>query len=309
MSAAKTFISGLTIAAVLDSRGPVPALVTATDDESVEAILARLDQHKILAVPVRRKETGEFRSFLSITDLCTFIAFRSYDPAHPDSTAHFVKETNLKEPLTSVIGLTEEDQSLWTFKPDEPLGKAIEFFSKGVHRALVELGAGEYTVLTQTDVVKFLYANSDKLGEVMGKTVKDLHLVQGEVKTISHTATALEGFRKMTINSLTSICILGDDEVSMLDTLSQSDLKGIKTSNLRTVLQPVMTFLRGVRRFESEVHTPTAAVGADTTLYLTIGKLLAAKLHRIWVCDGSKPIGVISLSDICCKFSPFDFKQ
>jgi CBS domain-containing protein len=37
--------------------------------------------------------------------------------------------------------------------------------------------------------------------------------------------------------------------------------------------------------------------------------VLAHKVHRVWVVDETEqPVGLVSLSDIICKFSPYDYK-
>jgi CBS domain-containing protein len=37
--------------------------------------------------------------------------------------------------------------------------------------------------------------------------------------------------------------------------------------------------------------------------------VMARKVHRVWVVnEAEQPVGLISLSDIICKFSPYDYK-
>eukprot|EP00161_Ancyromonas_sigmoides_P012410 TRINITY_DN3156_c0_g1_i2.p1 TRINITY_DN3156_c0_g1~~TRINITY_DN3156_c0_g1_i2.p1 ORF type:complete len:312 (-),score=126.88 TRINITY_DN3156_c0_g1_i2:34-969(-) len=288
-----------------------PAVVDAAHTDTVEAVLKKLNKHNIISLPVRGPD-GTYQGFVSMIDIMTYIAFSSYDPSNPGSTDNFVRDTTLRAPVSNLLGLSPESERLWSFSPEDTLVKVLDHFSKGVHRALVASdAAGAQAVVTQTDAVRFIAAHLAEVPETAAVTLDSAGLVSGAaaVVSIQMTETALDGFRKMTMHGVSSVCVIGEDGASMLGTLSASDLRGITAATVKSVLQPVLSFLRQKNTAQVDVRAPTAAISKSATIAQALATVLATKAHRVWVCEGSKPVGVVSLTDLCTKFSKYDFKH
>uniref|UniRef100_A0A7S4DLU4 CBS domain-containing protein n=2 Tax=Lotharella globosa TaxID=91324 RepID=A0A7S4DLU4_9EUKA len=95
-----------------------------------------------------------------------------------------------------------------------------------------------------------------------------------------------------------------DSKSHVIGTISQSDLRGIKTENLHELLLPVFTFCE--KRAGKKISVQVT-VTPETTLGEAICKVVDARVHRAWIVDGGRLAGVLSLTDILSRFSTVDF--
>jgi len=95
-----------------------------------------------------------------------------------------------------------------------------------------------------------------------------------------------------------------DKTGDVVATLSASDLRGLTKDTFKNLLLSVLDFLRlasgGLRM--TLTTQPQAELGD------VIRKLAWSRAHRLWIVKNHKILGVVTLSDIMAKFSPFDFK-
>jgi len=210
--------------------------------------------------------------------------------------------------IKDFLGLGSESKTIWEYQDTEKLDTILEVFSKGVHRVLVHTKDGKLRMLSQSDVVAFLKQHLHDLGPIVEQTVENLGLVDQKAKivTVSMYESALTGYQRMYNQGWDVPAIpVVDKTGDVVATLSTSDLRGLTKIYFPTLLLPVLDFLRQQRG------------GARTTIWTQPSSPLAdvihkagwANVHRVWVIKSHKIVGVISLSDIICKFSPFDFKK
>jgi len=93
-----------------------------------------------------------------------------------------------------------------------------------------------------------------------------------------------------------------DDDGSLIGNFSASDLKGKGVTDygegsdpFGSLIMPVFQFLKhgGMSTF------PVGTVKPTTAFSLVLLKLIAMRVHRLWVVDeNSHPIGVITLTDV-----------
>jgi len=88
-------------------------------------------------------------------------------------------------------------------------------------------------------------------------------------------------------------------------TLSASDMRGLTPASFPLLLAPVLDFLGEV----AGGARPSIIARPTSTLEEVIRKVVFARVHRVWIIDSNKISGVVSLSDIICKFSPYDYKK
>jgi len=150
-------------------------------------------------------------------------------------------------------------------------------------------------LLTQTDVVKFLY-EKDITNPFRVQTVQELNLLHwgSKVAKVDHSATALTGFRYIYREQVGAIAVT-DNDGKIVGTLSASDVRFLSESHLQDLFLPVLEFLAkyGLSN-RTTIHVTTAS-----TLEETMKVILEGKVHRAWVCDKAmKVTGVITMSDI-----------
>jgi 5'-AMP-activated protein kinase regulatory gamma subunit len=299
---------------------PRQNLISIDRSASVEEALKILAEHRILSLPIH--DEARFIGIVNIMDLVLFICFGSHfsdadvTPTVLDTNASF------NTPISVVTGLSEESKQTWMFDRESKLPDIMEPFSLGIHRVLVPSNKtsrqpdvteaimieNEAILLTQTDLVNFLYRRVDELGPMVKRTIGELSLASDEnttrLLTISPHHVALEGFRKIGIREITAVAVT-DDTDKVIGTLSSSDLRGITRYSLGRLFLPVMDFLK-------EMHSGHVPKPITCTLDMPLIELMKLvcnhRLHRVWVVhEDGRLLDVVTLSDILRKFSRFSF--
>jgi len=288
---------------------------------TVQQALKILKEKNIRALPVTRTEGGKksYTGIISSFDLMAFIGFASYFSDLVEAKTEEEKAKAFGElqiattTVKDLVGqVSAEGRTLWTFAPTQSLLPVFDYFSKGVHRALVEqkddhTGALSFRLLSQTDVISFLGAHmgSPSLARIFSKPIEELNLCnplgrgsrEPELVTISTKETALEGFRVMHVKDIQAVPVV-DDQGVIVSTLSTSDTKGLDANNITKCLLPVIDFLKemhGGRLIHPITCTPKDTLGE------VVLKMKVATIHRhqVWVTNAErKPIDVVSMSDV-----------
>lgn len=178
------------------------------------------------------------------------------------------------------------------------------------HRYAVTDSAGKVlSILSQSQLVRSLlpYIQGTELAT---KTVSELRLGYKPVLSISVDAPASQAFKKMQASKVTGLAVLDSATSKLVGSISASDLKeiGSDASLFERVLLPVGEFwaetLKKSKRRDSRATSPSARrqvylVTPQDTIGTVFDKFSSTRVHRLFVVDdSSKPLGVISLSDI-----------
>lgn len=94
----------------------------------------------------------------------------------------------------------------------------------------------------------------------------------------------------------------------LVGNLSASDMKGMSASEFPLLLQPASKFLKleqilhAQEKKKAAVKTPDSlhplAISAEVTLTEAIKRLAEKRIHRLYICQNGKAVGVITLTDI-----------
>jgi len=143
----------------------------------------------------------------------------------------------------------------------------------------------------------------------MAQNITELDLVnESKIIGLPQSVTAITAWRAMLVrNELTALPVV-DAQGALILTISASDFRGIEISNFADILLPVGDFLAKSR---GPAFTPAnVTCKATDSLHDVLAKLLANKVHRVWIVNAAYlPIGVITLTDIIKKFSIYDPKS
>ena len=174
-------------------------------------------------------------------------------------------------------------------------------------------------IYTGRTIVLFLAMNSPSfrghLKDVGDKTLKELGLGVSGVFTTPRNSSVVWIVLPLTFHAylylqynalhlmqtkLISGVALVDDDGKLAGNFSATDLRGLYLEKFPMLLQPVSDYL--------EEFSPSSlnayCVKADATFANVVKELVESKLHRLWVIDDDyKPIGIVSLTDICAIFS------
>jgi len=291
-------------------------LISVDANTTVEQVLTLLHAHNILCVPVKNNEGG-YLGIINIFDLLVVIA---YQEAFTQLTkTHQLNEATFTEALSQMtifestvgdfVGLSNESAQFWHYPHTAKLSDVLMVLGYGVHRIVVHLKDSD-TLLSQTDIVRFLASKQSEFKEIFAKTIEELDFSglreSKDMVTVSTSTSAFAAFRKLwqRVNvNLQALPILNDSG-ALVGTLSAADLRGIRKATLKTSLLPVVDFLRSQNG--GQMKAPVTVTRNDT-LATVVQKVVDNHVHRVWVVkdDGTNTLaGVVALSDIIQKISP-----
>jgi len=242
---------------------------------------------------------------VSILDLLIFIAWGPYfetGTGQENTTAY----RKLGRPVEQVLGLTVESRNLFLVEPQLPLFDLIKPFSFGLHRVLVpqkdDEGKNAYRVLSQSDVVAYIYKHRNEVKDIMSKKLSELGMVPKPVVSVTTSSSALDAFKTMTSEKVPAVAVV-DDKEKLISTLSASDLRGMTARRLKEAIKPIREFLLSTRGFVRDPLT----IKLEDTLDMAMNRVLNEGVHRLWVVDQvGKPVGCVSLTDIISVFMPIN---
>lgn len=289
-------------------------LVTLDAQQPIGTALKSLQEHNILCAPVYDKEKKEFVAMASMSDFMTYVAFGCFQaPADaPDAFEQF-RDVDTKVG-DWVVGLHDEDPSLahaLVFKDgSEHIMSVFGEMARGLHRVVINLEDGTRRIISQTDVIRFLFAYGPRLAKHGGwtnmageqaafisprdQTLEQSGIGAGSVFTVPTDITAVDAYRRMDRAKVRAAAVV-DANGAIITTISVSDLRGLKSSTLKTVLRPVLAFLQHHRGDFHISHTCTKSDTLQTVMMM----MLTYHVHRLWVVDDdSKPVGVVSMTDL-----------
>jgi len=170
-----------------------------------------------------------------------------------------------------------------------------------LHRVPVADGEGNIIgIITQSQVINFLYKNVGQFPDAAALKVKDRCLVFPPVVSVTAEETAIEAFKVMVTKKISGLAVI-DSKGSLVGSLSATDLKGSLEFNLLNDLYlPVAMYLeKGTAEFDRKFSCSPISCTLETNIYELLHKLASSHIHRLFVIDGEhKPVGVLSLCDI-----------
>jgi CBS domain-containing protein len=195
--------------------------------------------------------------------------------------------------------------------------QVISYFALGLHRVCVltpDTKREFVGVVSQSDAIRYVHKNLDKLPFVADKTLAELGLIPSRPLTVSQNATVLDALILMQEHAVSSLA-LTDSAGALVANLSMTDIAFVFAAGQLSILHhPCRDLVREVRRrrdeeshFETKV--PVFHCTANTPLRKVIGSLVATRTHRIWVTaapslEPSVPVAVVTLTDVLRLLSP-----
>jgi len=142
----------------------------------------------------------------------------------------------------------------------------------------------------------------------LSTSASDLVSVNAETKTLSVLLRMQPDINKPLLSAVPII----DNEGNLIANFSASNLKGLRQHTFMSLLLPVLAYLtiqpeskdfrRNLSRFKS-IHPVTCT--AETSFEVAVERMVSHRVHRLWVVDDGKPIGVVSIGDVFKVFLPW----
>lgn len=180
--------------------------------------------------------------------------------------------------------------------------QVLEIFEKtGTHRvALVKDNGDIVNVITQSAIVSFFESYITQLGPAARKTLHFHFPLDKELISIKSSDQAIDAFKLMDKKRVNAVAVLNSDG-TLYSVISAKDIKVLEQKGEKVLFNRL--YLSG-QEFCDLAHKDSGStiVGGKPlqTLADVITKLSALKKHRLFVLgDDKKPLGVISLGDVC----------
>jgi len=178
-----------------------------------------------------------------------------------------------------------------------------------VHRVALLQGSHVKAIVTQSDVMKFLYSHKKELGGVLSKKVSDLGLFDANKGVVCVTADtiALEAFHLMFEKKLSCVGVT-DYDGKLIGNLSASDLRGLEVDRFTSLFRGTADFLKIAKALSRPYATilnaalndlRALAIKKEDAFETLLDLVCKHRVHRAYIVDkDAKPLGIITLTDI-----------
>jgi len=215
-----------------------------------------------------------------------------------------------------------------------PTGKGISSELDHIHRVALfgEDGFALTSIITQSDIIKFLLDNIGECGPIATATVEELGWVGRKVITVAPEVPALDALKIMADSKISAVGIERDG--CLIGNFSMTDMRSLTAANFCSLALPVGEFLAKKHRTEYSGYaganpdgapkeppeeTPgkdprrNSIPGADVgqklilceptwTFKQVLEVLVKNRIHRVYVVQsvhtGGPPVGVVTMSDV-----------
>jgi len=293
-------------------RPPENTIFIAQRTDKITDVWKGLVLHNFYSVPVLQKTKKKWYGFVDMFDIVKFVISFFGESESLKSSEDWIKMAECSEEFKTKTVNDIMKYPLSKANPFFPvhtgysLLSAVEVLARepGLHRIpIIDRDRKLITIITQSQLTRLLIRNMELFGEKKNKPVSQLDRYLEDVFTIPEEATAMDAFRLMIEKNVTGLAVI-NKEGKLTDNISLKDLKAMSTDArlFWRLYQTVHNFLQKIRKENNETggDRPRRAVTVtrNDTLEMVLKKLDENNVHRIFICDGHKPIGVISLRDV-----------
>jgi CBS domain-containing protein len=288
--------------------------------DTVKDVFKGLIQHNFSSCPVLQKTKNKWYGFLDVANIVKFIVqhFEENTLSEHTNIMQLLEETDNFKAL-EVNDLMKNPMGIIT--PYHPIYVGYSLFSafevmarSNLHRlAVVDNSRALVSVITQSQMVEFIYRNIALLGAKRSKCVKDMPYNLHEVYAVKPSDIALRAFSLMTEKNVSGVAVCDDDGV-LIDQMSMRDLKAMMPDGrlFWRLYKTCGEFLGNVKHSHTDPQVgvrprEVICVTPNDTIETVLGLLVNNRIHRVYIVESTankKPLGLITLRDIMLEAIP-----
>jgi CBS-domain-containing membrane protein len=273
-------------------------VISLKTNDTLDHAVDVMSKAKILSCPVT-DDNDEIVGFLDMLDIAKYIV----NAAPNDADLKEDELASLKVadraialiPVKTVANFTDSDAAVSVFK-NTSATELIQLFATGVRRAVMTDSDKKICgLVSQSDIVRNLSKNlhMGNLKLVGEKTMTELGYAQRAVVTVKDSESVLHALKKMSKANVSALAIVNDEE-ALCGNFSASNLRGLYRQTLPEFVSTVNAFLT---KHSPDSLDPVCRKPSDSLIEIT-NCLVEKGYHHLWVSTDSKPVGIISLTDI-----------
>jgi len=270
--------------------------------DKVSKALRLMIKHNILSLPVFNNRRQMYVCFVDMLDILLHVLTKVEGLSSEQDLIQIVEQGAFKDTTCKDIANLSERNPFEAIGKEGSLLDAIGMMVKPqLHRlAVVDNDGTLLTIITQSHIIRLINDHLDHLGDLPSQSIRQLGIGYRKVVTVKHDSVTLEAFKKIAEESVSGVGVV-DDNGNIIGNVSATDLKLIgHNGELLSLLQsPVESFLEVIKGTNEGVERGSVvSVCSDDTFGDVIRRVVLHRVHRIYIVDNLKPVGVFSLSDI-----------
>jgi len=172
------------------------------------------------------------------------------------------------------------------------------------HVPIVEENGKLINMITQSQLVEFVFKNMKFLGSIKERKVNTINHVMHKVESVKKTELAVTAFKKIVDHNFTGVAVVDDNTSELVGNISARDFKAIDVDG-KWWSRLFLTAESFVHNLPADLQTvrpknPIFVLPEDT-LESVITKIHDNKIHRVFIVDDAThkiPVGIITLRDI-----------
>eukprot|EP01098_Paradermamoeba_levis_P011462 TRINITY_DN4913_c0_g2_i2.p1 TRINITY_DN4913_c0_g2~~TRINITY_DN4913_c0_g2_i2.p1 ORF type:complete len:350 (-),score=117.36 TRINITY_DN4913_c0_g2_i2:502-1488(-) len=295
-------------------------VIQVESNDTLKHVAQILSKSEIYSVPVYDKENKKYDGLLDFGDIVSFIITSLYKKvenlgeSHEERIANLINASfvhkaaefmevclNLHNTPAKLLTNFSKKNNFISFSETSSLRSVVEALNNGAQRIpIIDPSTGLISnYVTQSLVVKFVAKNLKQLSPIANQDLGKLGVCQKKIVGVSEHSIALEAFAKMHEFGVSGLPIL-DDQNHFFGALSVKDIK-LALLDFSNLLLPAREYISAVRSLSTYETNPTIYCKLSDTLTDVIKKLIAIKIHRLFLVEDTKkfiPVGVISHRDV-----------
>jgi len=268
-------------------------------EESVEDLLKKLQEAKVTSAIVMDPQIGGsgVLGFVDVVDVLTHVL----ETASQSKDVKSENMMNLRwegkifgwQNVGSIANISRLN-SLETISSNDSILEVVQRMGQGVHRMAVIDDKSLVSIISQSDIIKFIITKTLHIGNKIMKKMNQSGLSALGVAAVRWDVSVVDGIRYMRDYKASGVPVV-NLEGKIICNFSATDLLSLNESNFHYVNLPIYDFLV---KFQGTPKAPVTAFAGDTVESVML-KFAVHQIHRIYIVDEmDRPIGIITMTDI-----------
>jgi len=265
----------------------------------ISTVLQDLAQNKILSAPVWDPLKRTHIGFVDMVDIVSYLVSQ-----HNEDAAVPTKDLLNKigqQKCGSISDISGRNPYCPVEGQASLLSAILMMAHWKVHRIPVINSEGELiTLLTQSQVLRFIYHNMVSFGSFSTSTVEKLSMAVSPVVTVSVDQNVIDAFKTMHEKRISAVGIV-DESGKLIGNISVSDLKsiGFDGESLSSLYKPISEFMQSSQRGKTTTFAAPVCVTPQSTYSEVVAQLVNNHIHRVYIVDDNcAPVGIVSQLEV-----------
>lgn len=273
----------------------IKKLVTFQDDKKLFDCLELLASNDILSAPVVSHE-NKFLGFVDVIDIANYVlqTLTGSTPVIDRTSFEKITSTFFNTNIYHLLNSSDANSSLFASSRTTVPQLFLMFQTCQNHPQRIALidPKGDLNMVTQTDLIVFIYKHRKSLGRILHQTVDELKIAKACI-LVRSSASLVDALASLHSHRISGLALV-DEFGRFSGNFSASDLRSIRPFIFANLSWTIKDFLSR----SSKPHDPVIC-DFESTLEEILKLMITNKVHRVYVLNNNQqPVGVITMQNI-----------